>query len=162
MAATGNQQDFNARLMCAAQSSQICLGDMKLRIQQSAVNIHGQETDGRSHCKNSNIGKRAAGGQLPVISNTDCGQASLKSPTLTTNHCPPNTDSVIFRRLYGVVLLTLVSLGFHSSGDSHCPLHPAPPGYLLAVDHSYWWRARRDRVYRGRSVARYWAAARIG
>ena len=80
MAAAGNQQDFNARLMGAAQRFHICLRNMKLGIQQGTVYINGQEPDGRSHCKNSNIGEAVASCQWSRSATQTDTYASLKSP----------------------------------------------------------------------------------
>ncbi len=45
----GDQHDFNPFPMSPAHGGEISVRDLKLRIEQRAVNIHGKKADGRSH-----------------------------------------------------------------------------------------------------------------
>ena len=49
MAASGSQHDVNTCLVRGAQCSQIALRDLKLRIQQRAININCYQADGWRH-----------------------------------------------------------------------------------------------------------------
>ena len=50
VAAARDQHDLNPLLMDAAQRSQVSLGNLELRVEQSAVNINGEEANGKRHC----------------------------------------------------------------------------------------------------------------
>jgi len=49
MASAGDQNDFNPLVVGPAQGLQVFLGYAELRVQQGAVNIDGNQADGRSH-----------------------------------------------------------------------------------------------------------------
>ncbi len=51
MPASGDKDDFDSALVRPAQRIEIGFCDMKLRIQQCAVNINGKKADGRRHKK---------------------------------------------------------------------------------------------------------------
>lgn len=47
--ASGDHYDFDALFIRAPQCSQISFGDLKLGVEQGAVNIDGEQADGRRH-----------------------------------------------------------------------------------------------------------------
>ena len=51
VAASRDHDDFDPFRMGPAQGRHIGGRDLKFRVQQSAVDIDGQQTDGRLHCK---------------------------------------------------------------------------------------------------------------
>jgi hypothetical protein len=55
MPAASDEDDLDARGMCAAQGLQIAIRDGKLGIEERAIDIDGKKTDYTSHFVNSSI-----------------------------------------------------------------------------------------------------------
>ena len=62
MPASGYEDDFYVAFACTSQRIQVPLRDLKLRVEQSAVNIYGKKPDRRSHQGDSNIWEAAVSG----------------------------------------------------------------------------------------------------
>src|SRR5205823_8523022 len=62
---------------------------------------------------------------------------------------------------HGTSTQYFLSLGDHPAGVGDFSLHPPPPGYLLALDHSLRRWARRGGLHRRRSAARHGSAPAI-
>src|ERR687887_129086 len=55
MSAPGDQHDVHAGLMCGAQCVQVCLSDLVIGVEQSPVNINGEQANAGSHYTDSSI-----------------------------------------------------------------------------------------------------------
>ena len=49
MAASSNQRDFHPMFVGSAKRLQISIRNMKLRVEQSAIDVDGKQANGKSH-----------------------------------------------------------------------------------------------------------------
>src|SRR6185437_4463783 len=97
------EQNLHSRRMSVAKCLQVSKRNLKLRVEQGAININGQKADGRSHCMDSSIA-HAADSQANFANASDI-------------FCSGNGITVLFFR---------VVVGLSAGSNRHHPLHPPP------------------------------------